>query len=239
MTAARLAVMVAALALMPAANAQFFDKLKNAVNSATAAANAASDAAKSLTPDGRRPEESPAASAASAPAAAPATMAAAAPKRKPGCPGSRTPALAPLGQRPEGFPESLWPTEGPCDTFSFADYKFDAGKAQKIAFDNASKVRCGDCEGGYSFDGWINHHLDKAEQKMLALKTGEKIQWKGGKYHGTIVLTGEQPVGTFPCRQYHWTLKDPKTGQVAAERDGMYCEWQGGYSTKPSWNEVI
>ena len=94
-----------------------------------------------------------------------------------------------------------------------------------------------------NFNTWLFAFIAVCAISYLTFKcvqlAGEKIQWKGSKYHGTIVMTGEQPVGTFPCRQYHWTLKDPKTGQVAAERDGMYCEWQGGYSTKPSWNEVI
>ncbi|UGQ47084.1 hypothetical protein [Massilia endophytica] len=231
------------------------DMLKNAVGNATAnaVANAATGAVtKALSGDkaAEKPADAqPAAEEQSPLAAAAAALmpaqAAAKPALKPGCEKVYGKPLAPLGERPESFPEILWPENSGCDVAKFADYKFEAAKKKKQEFVNASAVSCSDCEGGKAYDAWAQHAIgksgvssDKFTEMLVALKPGESIKWKGSKFSGTIVLSGEQAIGSFPCKQFHWTLKD-KANKVAAEREGLYCEWQGGYSASAKWQEVL
>lgn len=239
---------LAAGALAPvAAHAQFMDMFKQAMSNA--AVNAAADKVGdiirnpgSVTSKVGGSNEAPAGADAAAPlAAAPAPVA----KAAPGCPKSRATALPSVGTRPADFkPEILWPAESSCPAYAFSDFKFDAAKEQRQKFVDASAVSCSDCEGGKDYEAWANHYVTsgdskKFEEKLLALKTGEHVTWKGKKFSGDIVLTGSAPVGGFPCKQFHWTLKDNKSGAVAAEREGMYCEYKGEYSASASWHEVI
>lgn len=235
------------LALSPlAANAQWLDTLKNAA--ARAAVNAVEKAAE--TPKTETEAHAPSASAAaSASTSANATLAAtAAPAAAaaPGCRKLKGKVLPPVGPRPADFrPEVLWPEETTCSYYKFADLKFDAARAQKKQFEDASKVRCSDCEGGYSFEAWAHFMMgkggiskDKFEEMLVALKPGQTIAWKGKQFVGEVGLTGEQPVAGTPCKQFHWLLKD-KTGKLVAEREGMYCQYTGDYSTVAKWHEIL
>jgi|GEM_PF-1313482 len=230
------------LALSPlAAHAQWLDTLKNAA--ARAAVNAAEKAVE--TPKAQPEARAPSAPAASADAAAAApALAQAAPA--PGCRKLKGKVLPPVGPRPADFkPEVLWPEETSCSYYKFADLKFDAARAQKKQFEDASKVRCGDCEGGYSYEAWAHFMMgkggiskDKFEEMLVALKPGQTIAWKGKQFVGEVDLAGEQPIGGTACKQFHWLLKD-KAGKLVAEREGMYCQYAGDYSTVAKWHEIL
>lgn len=164
---------------------------------------------------------------------------------KPHCTRSRATPLPPLGPRPGDYqPETLWPDDTGCDAYAFADLKFEAARARKKAFEDASKVRCNDCEGGHAIDAWAHFHVVKGgnaqkqfAEMLLALQPGQNIAWKGKRYAGTVQATGAHAIGPFPCRQFHWTLKDGS--QVVAERDGLFCEYKRPYAGSASWNEVL
>lgn len=181
--------------------------------------------------------------------ARPATAAApvsvpAAPAGHPGCESTRSrKPLAPLGPRPANFPAALWPAEPAC-AYAFEDYDFSAGKEQARAFNAAGTVPCTECVGGSSLDWNAEGNLATSGRKtkrfteMLAtMQPGEKIEWQGARYRGTIELAGELPIGEFPCRQFRWTLTS-KADVVMAERDGLYCIWKYR-SSDPVWHKVL
>jgi hypothetical protein len=72
---------------------------------------------------------------------------------------------------------------------------------------------------------------------LLALEQGKSLGWKGKKYNVTITATGAQPIGETPCRQFHYTLK--QGAKTVSEYDGMYCKWQGAYSSEATWHETV
>lgn len=165
--------------------------------------------------------------------------------QKPGCLRTRATPLPPLGPRPDSYaPAILWPEDTGCDYYKFSDLKFEQARAQKKAFVDASKVRCSDCEGGYSYDAWAHFFLVKGgdyskkfSEMLIALKPGQSLKWKGSRFNGVVQATGEHPIGPYPCRQYHWTLKDGS--KVVAERDGLYCEFKGDYAATARWQEIL
>ena len=169
------------------------------------------------------PSTAPRASA-SAPAATPSS-----------CGRSARPYLPSFGPPPAGFPAVLWPDADQCE-YTFGALEFTAGAAQKKAFANASRVPCGDCEGGYSYDSWANYFTEKDgsksafDAKVAALPIGKSISWKGRKHQGEIVATGERPIGSTPCKQYHWTMR--LAGKVVAEREGLFCQIDGKWREK-------
>ncbi|KAB2896310.1 MAG: hypothetical protein F9K35_14245 [Burkholderiaceae bacterium] len=128
-------------------------------------------------------------------------------------------------------------------TTAAAPARCPKSRAQREAFVNASKVRCGDCEGGHAYDAWARHALTQGgdEKQYLALlvglAVGQSLSWKGSRYQGSVQATGEHPIGPFPCRQYHWTLKDGV--RVVAEREGLLCQYKRPYAASARWNEVI
>jgi hypothetical protein len=226
------------------AHAQFMDMLKNAVGNA--AANAAASAASKATTtaingamDGAKssvaPDKKPAApnGTRQAAQAAGASAAAAAVGTLEDCPASEGPALAPLGPRPAAYqPEALWPDPPTCIAHEFAHYKFQSALAQVLAFDKAGSPPCPECGGSgrahdyqarllITKDGRFTRDFD---EPILKLRSGERMEWQGKRYSGTIVLVGEQPIGDFPCRQYKWTLLN-KDKEVVAERPGLYCKF--------------
>jgi hypothetical protein len=74
---------------------------------------------------------------------------------------------------------------------------------------------------------------------MPALKPDEGFTWQGARYSGGIALIGEHPTGEYSlCKQFHRTLRD-KANKIAAEREGLYCEWRGNYSASAKWQEVL
>ena len=149
------------------------------------------------------------------------------------------------GPRPDDYaPETLWPENGACPVGRFGDFQFERAKAAKTAFREASKVRCSDCEGGYGFDAWGGRELVKQgdysvefPKLLAALNLGQSVGWKGSRYQVTITATGAHAIGDVPCRQLHYALKDGAS--VAAEYDGMVCEYKRDYAVNASWNEVI
>lgn len=234
------------IALAPlGAHAQWLDTLKNAAAQAAVGA-----VQKVVDKPAAEPQERSSAAAqatrnADAPAA-PGAQRAAETSAAPGCRKLKGNVLPPVGERPADFkPEVLWPEETQCSYYKFADLKFDAAREMKKKFENASKVPCSDCEGGYSFDAWAHFSMgkggiskEKFEAMLVALKPGQHIDWKGAKFQGQVLLSGEQPVAGFPCKQFHWTLKD-KSGNQVAEREGMYCEYKEEYSTTAKWHEIL
>jgi hypothetical protein len=138
-----------------------------------------------------------------------------------------------------------WPINVGARTVKFpSDLDFSPElEAQKKAFVEFSKVRCSDCEGGYSFDAWVQHFISldgsyKAwEKKVGGLAMGETISWKGSQAAGSLTVVGEQPVGGWQCKQLKWELKKP---QASAERPGLFCYGKAGpYDGADSWTEVF
>lgn len=253
------ALVFAAAAALPAAaaHAQFMDKLKSAVSNA--AVNTAVDKAAevlkakvqgedSAAEKAEKSEESGGPFAALAASLTPkaATRAATKAAPKPGCPQSRAKPLPALGARPDDYqPAILWPEDTGCDYYQFSDLKFDAARDAKKAFANASKVPCSDCEGGFGYDSQAHFVLvkggdysNKFTEMLIALKPGQSLSWKGQKYNGEITATGAHPIGSYPCRQFHWILKDSKK-TIVAEREGLYCEVKGEYAASAKWTEVL
>lgn len=246
------ALAFAAAVVLPAAaaHAQFMDMLKSAVTNVAVntAVNKATEQPKAKEheeagDDGKADEPaSPFAAftAALKPAAAPKAAA------KPGCLKTRATPLPPLGERPGDYqPEILWPEDTGCDHYQFADLKFDAAREAKKAFVDASKVPCKDCEGGYGFDSQAHFVLvkggdysNKFTEMLVALKPGQSLSWKGKQFNGEVKATGAHPIGSYPCRQFHWTLKDSNKA-IVAEREGLYCEVKGEYAATAKWMEVL
>jgi len=206
------ALAFAAAAALPAAaaQAQFMDMLKSAVTNVAVNSAAAPKAARA------------------------------------GCLQTRAMPLPPLGERPDDYPpEILWPEDSGCDYYKFADLKFDAAREAKKAFVDASKVPCKDCEGGFGYDSQAHFVLvkggdyaNKFTTMLVALKPGQSLSWKGKQFNGELKATGAYPIGSYPCRQFHWTLKDSKK-TVVAEREGLYCEVKGEYAASAKWTEVL
>lgn len=204
---------------------------------------AANEVVRSVANDS--PQRSGGTAAAGTAQAAPSSASSSRTAPKAGCPRTRATPLPPLGPRPASYePAVLWPEESACDYYKFSDLKFDVARAQKKAFEDASKVPCSDCEGGYSFDAWAHFFLvkggnshEKFTPMLIALEPGQSLSWKGARYSGTVQATGDHPIGPYPCRQYHWTLKSGK--EIVAEREGLYCEVKGEYAASASWREVL
>jgi hypothetical protein len=116
-------------------------------------------------------------------------------------------------------------------------------EADKKAFVEFSKVKCGDCEGGYSFDAWAQQmiRLDGSykawEKKLGGLALNETIAWKGSQSTGAITVVSEEPVNGWPCKQLKWALKK---GQASAERPGLICFGKASaYDGSDSWTIVF
>lgn len=116
-------------------------------------------------------------------------------------------------------------------------------EAQKKAFVEFGKVRCSDCEGGYSYDAWAQQMISldgsyKAwEKKIGGLAMGETLTWKGAASRGSITVVGEEPVNGWTCKQLKWELKKP---QASAERPGLFCYGKASaYDGSDSWTEVF
>jgi hypothetical protein len=227
-----------------AASAQFMDMLKNAVgNAATSAVTNAATTATTNAINGvvNGTSKQAAGKGTQEPAAAKPAAAAA----PPGCPRVNYKLLPPLGQKPAGFPAVLWPTEPACGTYHFEDYNFEGAKAQVKAFEDAGGGPCAECYGGHSFDYMAHKFIDTNRKRygkrftelLATMQPNERVEWEGERYHGTIELTGEEPIGTFPCRQFHWTLLN-KTNQIVTEREGLYCMWKYR-SDMPVWRKVV
>jgi hypothetical protein len=151
-----------------------------------------------------------------------------------------------VGPKPDGFePAVLWPENTQCPVGGFGDLAFTQAAAAKTAFREASAYPCNDCEGGRYFDAWGGRSLIKKggdyskdfPKLLVALEQGKSVGWKGVKFNVTITAIGEQPIGETPCRQFHYTLK--QGAKTVSEYDGMYCKWQGAYSSEAAWHETV
>lgn len=230
----------------------FGDFLKSTINDAArqavgsnvrqAVSGAVDGAAKGITQPAARPAAgSPAQPAPAEQAAAPVVAQGTV---QPGCERRKGTPL-PIGERPESFqPATLWPENTDCPVYAVSDLKFDKARAAKTAFREASKVRCNDCEGGYSFDAWGGRSLVKSgdyakefPKLLVALAPGQSLGWKGSRFDVRITAIGAHPIGAMPCRQFRYTLTEK--GQPVAEYDGMVCEYTRPYIANPSWNELV
>lgn len=245
------------------AHAQFLDMLKGAVtNAATnAVTNAASSAASSAASNAVNGVVNGAVNGTRQAAGAPRSQPAQPVQTAASAQGSAAPApsaallehcvseekdpLPPLGPRPADFePASVWPDPPACIAHEFANYRFTAAEREVKAFFKAGQPLCPECNNGRANDGLASRYIDDGKMHgdmyknaLLALRPGEHLDWKGKRYTGTIVPTGEHPIGAFPCRQFRLSLFD-KDKKVVAERPAMYCQyrWRGG---ELAWHETF
>jgi hypothetical protein len=172
-------------------------------------------------------------------------LAAAQPAAPAGCKRMRGANLS-VGPKPDTFePAILWPENIQCPVTGFGDFEFKQAQAAKHAFREASAYPCNDCEGGRYFDAWGGRALIKKggdyskdfPRLLLALDQGKSVGWKGKKYEVTITAIGENPIGETPCKQFHYTLR--QGAKTVSEYDGMYCKWQGAYSSEATWHDTV
>jgi len=115
---------------------------------------------------------------------------------------------------------------------------------RKRAFEQFSRVECGSCEGGYSFDAWAQqafHSEIRGEyngwaRKLGNLGIGESLSWTGAESQGTLTAVAEETVEGFRCRRLRYRLV---RGGVSAERDGLVCWGRlNQYAGSDTWVEV-
>lgn len=122
------------------------------------------------------------------------------------------------------------------------DWEFDpVYEARRKALTEFSKVRCTGCEGGYSYDSWINHHLkDKDPDGVPAMigrmTVGEALFWTGVEASGRLEVIGDASVGAFPCKQVKITMT---RGMESAEALGLYCKGKTHQYDAAAWAEVL
>jgi hypothetical protein len=211
----------------------FGDFLKSAVTE-TARNVITNSATKALSPNAGQPDV-PAADADPATATAPAA----------GCKRIKSKTQLSVGPRPDAFePAILWPENTQCPVASFGDFEFKQAVAAKNAFREASAYPCNDCEGGRYFDAWGGRSLIKNgdyskefPKLLLALEQGKSVGWKGVKYSVSITATGEHSIGETPCKQFHYTLR--QGANIVSKYDGMFCKWQGAFSSEATWHETV
>jgi hypothetical protein len=233
-----LTLLLGACLALDAQAQSFGDFLKSAVTE-TARNVITNSATKALTPNVEQPKVPAAADADTAAASKPAQATLPA-----GCKRMKGAKLT-VGPKPDSFePAILWPENTQCPVGSFGDFEFKQAEAAKTAFREASAYPCDDCEGGRYFDAWGGRSLIKNgdyskefPKLLLALETGKSVGWKGKKYSVAITATGEHPIGETPCKQFHYTLK--QGARLVSEYDGMFCKWQGAYSSEATWHETI
>lgn len=114
-------------------------------------------------------------------------------------------------------------------------------KAKKDAFDEFGKVRCNDCEGGYSYDSWTQIFFNGElageyngwAKKLGNLRVGERLTWKGKASNGTLTVVSDSPVEGFRCKHLTYRLDKPN---ASAERPGLVCWGKlNEYSSNDSW----
>lgn len=138
-----------------------------------------------------------------------------------------------------------WPSnESSADVKYPSDLEFPAEvEAESKAFDQFGRYECDDCEGGHSYDSWVQQALNLRgynawENKVGAMALGQKLTWKGNVADGVMEVVGETPVHGFKCKQVRYTLTRRK-GSAAASRGGLFCFGKSGpFAAEPSWVEV-
>lgn len=147
--------------------------------------------------------------------------------------GATRPAAPPRGPAP-------WPIN-PDDAAYTGDLEFDpADEARASGLDEFAKVDCMDCEGGYSYDSWINYHTDMDVDGVAArvgeLSIGETLSWTGIEASGVLEVISETPVGSFPCKQVRLVMT---RGEATYETPGLYCFGKSHQYAKAMWVEVL
>lgn len=154
---------------------------------------------------------------------------AAAPRRE----ASPSPAAVPSGPAP-------WPLN-PADATYTGDLEFaPADEARVRGLHDFSKVRCMDCEGGYSFDSWITHHTDMDVEGVAArvggLAVGQSLSWTGIEASGRLEIVSETPVGPFACKQARMVMT---RGEQTYAAPRLYCFGKSHQFAKEMWVEVL
>lgn len=117
-------------------------------------------------------------------------------------------------------------------------------KAAKEAYDEFSKVRCDDCEGGYAYSGRPEWPRDEFEGKYGAneirlsrLPVGHVHRWTSNGFSGTLTVNAEEEHEGFKCRRMTYRLD--KNGKNA-ERPGLLClGHQNQFAGKETWVSVF
>lgn len=133
-----------------------------------------------------------------------------------------------------------WPTNAGRATYT-GDLEFSAeDQARADGLSDFAKVRCSDCEGGYSYDNWITHQRDMTVDQVAAhvggLAIGETLTWTGAEASGVLEVVSEAPVGAFQCKQVRIVMT---RGQATYETPGLYCFGKSHQYAKEMWVKVL
>lgn len=150
---------------------------------------------------------------------------AAAPRRA----ASPSPAAVPSGPTP-------WPLN-PADATYTGDLEFaPADEARVRGLHEFSRVRCMDCEGGYSFDSWITHHTDMDGEGVGGLVVGQSLSWTGIEASGRLEIVSESPVGPFACKPARMVMTG---GEQTYAAPRLYCFGKSHQFAREMWVEVL
>lgn len=133
-----------------------------------------------------------------------------------------------------------WPLN-PDDASYTGDLEFDpADEARAAGLHEFAKVRCMDCEGGYSFDSWITHHtgmeVDEVAAHIGGLAVGESLSWTGIEASGRLEIVSETPVGPFACKQARMVMT---RGEQTYAAPRLYCFGKSHQFAREMWVEVL
>jgi len=170
------------------------------------------------------------------PAATPASGAPASRPAPTSRPGATASAPASNAAMPSPAPTNYRPgLKGPYEL------RFDpALQAEFRAFREFAKEPCRDCEGGF----WFNDRVDlmvadlrpdrAVADRIGGMAIGEAIRWNARSgFPLAITVTGDIPMGDFPCKQVRWTAT---RGDRTAQYDGNVCYGKRGqYLAEPGW----
>ncbi len=138
-----------------------------------------------------------------------------------------------------------WPTNvGSRSIATPYDFQFSPElEAGPKALREFSKVRCNNCEGGYSFDAWANLILGLKLQdwhnKIGESTVGTTLSWRGDESDGKVTVVGDAQVGPYPCKQVRYTLVR-RSDKSSAERPGLFCFGKASsFAGSPSWVEAL
>lgn len=133
-----------------------------------------------------------------------------------------------------------WPLNADEATYT-GDLEFaPADEARKAGLHAFARVECMDCEGGYSFDSWIAHHVDmevdEVAARVGALGVGGTLIWTGAEASGRLEVLSESPVGPFACKQVRTIMA---RGEATYETPGLYCFGKSHAYARAMWVEVL
>lgn len=140
-----------------------------------------------------------------------------------------------------GSGPSSWPLNA-LEVSYTGDWEFDPLiEAQIDALHEFAKVRCTGCEGGYSHDSWINHHLqnkdpDGVPAMVGRLPVGGVLSWRGIEATGRLEVVSDTSIGRFPCKQVRTVIV---RGEETAEAPGLYCKGPTHSFDRDAWAKVL